>query len=129
MNEFQVFDSKNRTVVVTGESMSYLKNNAGKALNLKNSRDVRTQLNEKGVCTADTLTKGGIIVKNILGECMPETAEEKLMMLLGRIQALEAYVSTSEYGIDKEIVLRMLGLELSKKCKEEENGKLFVAKN
>lgn len=62
MNELQIFNNEEfgeiRTVVENGEPMFCL-NDVCRALDLKNPRDVKTRLNEKGVCTADTLTKGG----------------------------------------------------------------------
>lgn len=63
VNELQIFNSNEfgeiRTVVENGEPMFCLVD-VCRALDLKNPRDVKTRLNEKGVVTADTLTKGGM---------------------------------------------------------------------
>lgn len=54
-----------------------------------------------------------------LDECIPKTAEERLMLLLGRLKAFEGYVNATEYSIDKKTVAGMLGFEISKKCEEK----------
>lgn len=52
----------------------------------------------------------------------PKTAEEKLMLLVGRVQAFAGYVNSTEYSIDKKVAAEMLGFELKEgKCKGEGN--------
>lgn len=54
--------------------------------------------------------------KNNIGsvcEFTPETAEEELMLLYGRIKAFEAYLNNYEF-IEKDVCAEMLGLKLEK---------------
>ena len=62
MNELKIFENaefgKVRTVVINDEPMFCLAD-VCRVLEIKNSRDCKNRLNEKGVVTTDTLTNGG----------------------------------------------------------------------
>lgn len=51
-------------------------------------------------------------------EFTPETAEEELMMLYGRLKAFEAYLNNTEFA-SREICADMLGLTITKGKGEE----------
>lgn len=63
MNELKVFDSPEfgqvRTTVVSGEPFFCLAD-VCRVLEIANSGNVKARLNQKGVCTMDTLTAGGM---------------------------------------------------------------------
>lgn len=63
LNELQIFNSEEfgeiRTTVRNGEPMFCL-SDVCRALELTNPQNVKKRLNEKGICTIDTLTNGGI---------------------------------------------------------------------
>lgn len=46
-------------------------------------------------------------------EFTPETAEEELMMIYGRLKAFEAYLNNTEFA-SREICADMLGLKIAK---------------
>ena len=48
--------------------------------------------------------------KNIVYE--PNNGQEELLMLMGRVNALAAYVRSQEHFIPREIIAAMLGFEL-----------------
>lgn len=56
-----------RTVAVSGEPFVMLKDVCD-VLEIKNTRDVKTRLNKKGVVTTDVLTKGGIQKADFINE-------------------------------------------------------------
>ncbi len=62
MNQLQVFKNNNfgeiRTTTINDEPYLML-NDVCKVLEIANPRNIKTRLNEKGVVTMDTLTKGG----------------------------------------------------------------------
>lgn len=45
------------------------------------------------------------------GNIIPENGEEELLMLAGRVNALEAYIDKSTY-VDREIVAAIMGFDL-----------------
>lgn len=45
------------------------------------------------------------------GNIIPENGEEELLMMAGRVNALEAYIDKSNY-VDREIVAAIMGFEL-----------------
>lgn len=51
-------------------------------------------------------------------EFTPETAEEELMMIYGRLKAFEAYLNNTEFA-SREICAEMLGLTITKGKGEE----------
>lgn len=51
-------------------------------------------------------------------EFTPETAEEELMMIYGRLKAFEAYLNNTEFA-SREICADMLGLTITKGKGEE----------
>lgn len=63
LNELQIFNSEEfgeiRTTVQNGEPMFCL-SDVCRALELTNPQNVKKRLNEKGICTIDTLTNGGM---------------------------------------------------------------------
>lgn len=71
MNELQIFESSQfgavRTVVVNNEPMFCLAD-VCKVLEIKNVSDCRSRLNEKGIVTADTPTKGGVQKMTFINE-------------------------------------------------------------
>lgn len=45
---------------------------------------------------------------------VPESAEEELFEIVGRLKAFAAYVNSAEYSISREICADMLGFALKK---------------
>lgn len=43
---------------------------------------------------------------------VPESPEEELFELVGRVNALAAYVNKTKYSIERELIAAMLGFEL-----------------
>lgn len=60
MNELEIFKNEDfgevRTVLVNGEPMFFLAD-VCRILDISNSRNVKERLNQKGVCSMDTLGK------------------------------------------------------------------------
>lgn len=52
---------------------------------------------------------------------IPENANEEYALLVGRLKAFEAWAnSTKDYDITKDIVFRMLGLDVEESKEEKE---------
>ncbi len=43
---------------------------------------------------------------------IPEDANEEALMLMGRVEALAAYVCVEKYSIEREVVAAILGFDL-----------------
>lgn len=71
MNELEVFKNEDfgevRTVLVDGEPMFCLAD-VCRILDISNSRNVKERLNQKGVCSMDTLTNGGMQEMTFISE-------------------------------------------------------------
>lgn len=52
------------------------------------------------------------------GNIIPENGEEELLMMAGRVNALEAYIDKSNY-VDREIVAAIMGFELKPQEEKE----------
>ena len=52
------------------------------------------------------------------GNIVPENGEEELLMMAGRVNALEAYINKSEY-VDREIVAAIMGFDLKSQEEKE----------
>lgn len=52
------------------------------------------------------------------GNIIPENGEEELLMMAGRVNALEAYIDKSTY-VDREIVAAIMGFELKPQEEKE----------
>lgn len=52
------------------------------------------------------------------GNIVPENGEEELLMMAGRVNALEAYINKSEYA-DREIVAAIMGFDLKSQEQKE----------
>lgn len=51
---------------------------------------------------------------------IPENSNEEALMLMGRVEALAAYVNVSQFSIDRKMIAAILGFELET-VKEEEH--------
>lgn len=52
------------------------------------------------------------------GNIIPKNGEEELLMMAGRVNALEAYIDKSTY-VDREIVAAIMGFELKPQEEKE----------
>lgn len=52
------------------------------------------------------------------GNIIPKNGEEELLMMAGRVNALEAYIDKSNY-VDREIVAAIMGFELKSQEEKE----------
>lgn len=59
------------------------------------------------------------------GNIIPENGEEELLMLAGRVNALEAYLNCTDF-VSKEAVAAILGIEL--KTKDEKDADILEGK-
>lgn len=61
------------------------------------------------------------MVENRSTDFVPENANEEYALLVGRLKAFEAWAnSTKDYDITKDIVFRMLGLDVEESKEEKE---------
>lgn len=51
---------------------------------------------------------------------IPENSNEEALMLMGRVEALAAYVNASQFSIDRKMIAAILGFELEP-VKEEKH--------
>lgn len=52
------------------------------------------------------------------GNIIPKNGEEELLMMAGRVNALEAYIDKSNY-VDRDIVAAIMGFELKSQEEKE----------
>ena len=52
------------------------------------------------------------------GNIVPENGEEELLMMAGRINALEGYLNNSQF-VDREVVASIMGFQLKSEEKKE----------
>lgn len=59
---------------------------------------------------------------------VPEDANEEALMLMGRVEALAAYVRLEKYSIEREVVAALLGFDLEPEagCELSENERMTV---
>lgn len=123
MNEIKIFEKeefgKVRVIMENGKPYFNL-NDVCDMLGLKNPRDVKTRLNQKGVVISDTLTKSGIQKMNYIDEsnlykCIFRSNKSEAEAITEWVtgEVLPAIRKTGIYGISEEdkLLLDIIGSE------------------